>query len=147
MTYVIIILLKHLHKNIKKVGCRMKKQIATDKAPQAIGPYSQGVNVTGDFSFVSGQLPINAATGEMSEDVAEQTKQSLENMKAILEETGLTMDNVVKTTIFLSNMEDFAVVNEVYGSFFKEPFPSRSTIEVARLPKDAKVEIEAIAVK
>lgn len=125
----------------------MKKQIATDKAPQAIGPYSQGVNVTGDFSFVSGQLPINAATGEMSEDVAEQTKQSLENMKAILEETGLTMDNVVKTTIFLSNMEDFAVVNEVYGSFFKEPFPSRSTIEVARLPKDAKVEIEAIAVK
>ncbi|MFC6346038.1 RidA family protein [Vagococcus carniphilus] len=125
----------------------MKKQIATDKAPQAIGPYSQGVNVTGDFSFVSGQLPINATTGEMSEDVAEQTKQSLENMKAILEETGLTMDNVVKTTIFLSNMEDFAVVNEVYGSFFKEPFPSRSTIEVARLPKDAKVEIEAIAVK
>ncbi len=125
----------------------MKKQISTNLAPQAIGPYSQGVNVVGELTFVSGQLPINAETGIMEEDVAKQTKQSLENMKAILEETGLTMDNVVKTTIFLSNMEDFAVVNEVYGSFFAEPFPSRSTIEVARLPKDAKVEIEAIASK
>lgn len=125
----------------------MKNQIATNKAPQAIGPYSQGVNVKGNLTFISGQLPIDVTTGEMSEDVAKQTKQSLENMKAILTEAGLTMDDVVKTTIFLSNMEDFSVVNEVYGSFFSEPFPSRSTIEVARLPKDAKVEIEAIAVK
>ncbi len=125
----------------------MKEQIATTKAPQAIGPYSQGVKASGDMLFISGQLPINAVSGEMPSDVSEQTKQSLTNLKAIVEESGAAMENIVKTTIFLSDMNDFAVVNEVYGSFFEEPFPSRSTIEVARLPKDAKVEIEAIVVK
>ncbi|HCM89751.1 MULTISPECIES: RidA family protein [Vagococcus] len=125
----------------------MKEQVATIKAPQAIGPYSQGVKASGDMLFVSGQLPINAVNGEMPNDVLEQTKQSLTNLKAIVEESGASMENIVKTTIFLADMNDFTVVNEVYGSFFEEPFPSRSTIEVARLPKDAKVEIEAIVVK
>lgn len=125
----------------------MKEQVATTKAPQAIGPYSQGVKASGDMLFVSGQLPINAVNGEMPNDVLEQTKQSLTNLKAIVEESGASMENIVKTTIFLADMNDFTVVNEVYGSFFEEPFPSRSTIEVARLPKDAKVEIEAIVVK
>lgn len=124
----------------------MKKQIATDQAPQAIGPYSQGVSIE-NLVFVSGQLPINVETGIMPEDIASQAKASLNNVKAILAESGLTMDNVVKTTIFLDDINDFVVVNEVYGSFFKEPFPSRSTVEVAKLPKDAKVEIEAIAIR
>lgn len=124
----------------------MKKQIATDQAPQAIGPYSQGVSIE-NLVFVSGQLPINVETGIMPEDISSQAKASLTNVKAILAEAGLTMDNVVKTTIFLDDINDFVAVNEVYGSFFKEPFPSRSTVEVAKLPKDAKVEIEAIAIR
>lgn len=124
----------------------MKKQIATDQAPQAIGPYSQGVSIE-NLVFVSGQLPINVETGIMPEDITSQAKASLTNVKAILAESGLTMDNVVKTTIFLDDINDFVAVNEVYGTFFKEPFPSRSTVEVAKLPKDAKVEIEAIAIR
>ncbi|MBO0477650.1 RidA family protein [Vagococcus sp. DIV0080] len=124
----------------------MKKQINTTKAPQAIGPYSQGVATEG-LVFVSGQLPINGETGVMPEDVAEQAKESLNNIKSILAESGLTMDDVVKTTIFLADMNDFAIANEVYGSYFSEPFPSRSTVEISKLPKDAKIEIEAIAVK
>lgn len=124
----------------------MKKQISTNNAPQAIGPYSQGIATEG-LVFISGQLPINAATGVMPEDVAEQAKESLNNLQAILKESGLTMNDVVKTTIFLADMNDFVVANEVYGSFFSEPFPSRSTVEISRLPKDAKIEIEAIAVK
>ena len=124
----------------------MKNQIATNNAPQAIGPYSQGISI-GDLVFVSGQLPINNSTGEMPVDVSEQAKESLTNLKSILAESRLTMDNIVKTTIFLADMNDFTAVNEVYGTFFNEPFPSRSTVEVARLPKDAKVEIEAIASK
>lgn len=124
----------------------MKNQIATNNAPQAIGPYSQGVSID-DLVFVSGQLPINNETSVMPEDISEQAKESLNNLKAILAESDLTMNHIVKTTIFLADMNDFAAVNEVYGTFFNEPYPSRSTVEVARLPKDAKVEIEAIAVK
>ena len=124
----------------------MKKEINTKHAPKAIGPYSQGM-ATEQVLFISGQLPINPKTGEMPEDVAAQTKQSLSNLKAILEQDGLTMSDVVKTTIFVKDIEEFAVVNEVYGEFFVEPFPARSTIEVARLPKDAKVEIEAIVTR
>ncbi len=121
-----------------------KRIIATENAPGAIGPYSQAVQI-GEVVYTSGQLPVNPATGLIPEDVKEQTKQSLENVKAILEAAGTSMDKVVKTTVFIKDMNDFAQVNEVYGQFFTAPFPARSCVEVARLPKDAKVEIEVIA--
>lgn len=121
-----------------------KRIIATENAPGAIGPYSQAVQI-GEVVYTSGQLPVNPVTGLIPEDVKEQTKQSLENVKAILEAAGTSMDKVVKTTVFIKDMNDFAQVNEVYGQFFTAPFPSRSCVEVARLPKDAKVEIEVIA--
>ncbi len=125
----------------------MKKSISTNNAPQAIGPYSQGI-VTETMVFISGQLPIDPKTNAFaSEEITGQTKQSFENAKAILEESGLTLDNIVKTTVFLKNMEDFAKMNDVYSSYFKEPYPARSAFEVARLPKDALVEIEMIATK
>lgn len=124
----------------------MKKEMNTEKAPQAIGPYAQGIETQG-LVFISGQLPINAETGEMPETILDQTHQSLKNIGFILEAAGLTMNDIVKTTIFVQDISDFNVVNEVYGTYFDTPYPSRSTIEVARLPKDAKVEIEAIAVK
>lgn len=122
------------------------KPIHTEKAPGAIGPYSQAIQV-GELVYTSGQLPVNTATGLISEDVKEQTRESLENVKAILEEAGSAMDKVFKTTVFIKEMNDFAAINEVYGEFFSEPFPARSCVEVARLPKDAKVEIEVIATK
>lgn len=123
----------------------MKKPIATTKAPAAIGPYAQG-NIVGGLIFSSGQIPLDPATGAFPEGIEAQTKQSLENVKAILEEAGSSMDKVIKTTVFLKDMNDFAVMNQVYGSFFKEgAYPSRSAVEVARLPKDALVEIEVIA--
>ncbi len=121
-----------------------KSAIATTKAPGAIGPYSQGITI-GELVYTSGQLPINVETGVMPETIEEQTRQSLENVKAILEESGSSMDKVIKTTVFLSDMNDFAKMNEVYSSFFAQPYPARSAVEVARLPKDAKVEIEVIA--
>ncbi len=121
-----------------------KRIIATENAPGAIGPYSQAVQI-GEVVYTSGQLPVNPATGLIPEDVKEQTKQSLENVKAILEAAGTSMDKVVKTIVFIKDMNDFAQVNEVYGQFFEAPFPARSCVEVARLPKDAKVEIEVIA--
>lgn len=124
----------------------MRKQIATEKAPAAIGPYSQGIE-TESLVFVSGQLPIDPATGAMPEDVKEQAKQSLANLKAVLEQGGSSMDKVVKTTIFLSDIGDFAAVNEVYAACFPEPCPARSCFAVAAIPKNAKLEIEAIAVK
>lgn len=125
----------------------MKEAIKTLNAPGAIGPYSQAVAVNG-MVFVSGQLPVNPENGKISEEITEQTKQSLNNIKAILEEGGLSLSNVVKTTVYLKDMSDFAAMNEVYGSFFAEqPFPARAAIEVARLPKDVKVEIDAIAMK
>lgn len=121
------------------------KSIQTTKAPSAIGPYSQAVEDDGTI-YVSGQIPIDPATGEfVGEDIASQAKQSLENIKNILEEAGLTMASVRKTTILLKDMEDFAIVNEIYGSFFEAPYPARATFEVARLPKDALIEIDAIA--
>ena len=124
----------------------MKKIISTQNAPAAIGPYSQGVAGAG-LVITSGQLPIDPETGAMPATIEEQTKQSLENVKAVLEASGSSMDEVIKTTVFLNDMNDFAAMNRVYAQFFKEGCcPARSAVEVARLPKDALVEIEAIAV-
>ncbi len=123
----------------------MKQEIKTDRAPQAIGPYSQAI-LTGDFIFISGQVPIDPKTGEMIVgSIKDQTKQVLENVKAVLEAAGSSLDQVVKTTVFLQDMNDFAQMNEVYASYFNPPYPARSTIQVARLPREAKIEIEAIA--
>ena len=121
-----------------------KKVIATEKAPGAIGPYSQAMSI-GNMIFTSGQIPLNPATGEMVTEIAAATKQSLENVKAILEVEGATMDNVIKTTVFLSDMNNFVAMNEVYATYFPQNPPARSAVEVARLPKDAVVEIEVIA--
>ena len=123
----------------------MKKVISTSKAPAAIGPYSQAIQV-GNLVFASGQIPIDPATGSFVEGgVKEQARQSLINVKAILDEAGLTLDNVVKTTVFLADMNDFADVNAVYAEFFAEPYPVRSAVAVKTLPKGALVEIEVIA--
>ena len=126
----------------------MKKIIATTNAPGAIGPYSQAVDC-GSILITSGQVPIDPATGEfVPGGITEQTRQSLTNVKAILAEAGLTMDNVIKTTVFLQNMGDFAAMNAVYAEFFTEgSYPARSAVEVAKLPKGALVEIETICVK
>ena len=124
----------------------MKTVISTDKAPGAIGPYSQAIRA-GDLIFVSGQLPLDPATGAFPDGIAAQTRQSLTNAKNILEKAGSSMDKVVKTTVFLSDISNFAAMNEVYGTFFSEgSYPARSAVEVAKLPKDALVEIECIAV-
>ncbi len=123
----------------------MKEAIATTKAPGAIGPYSQAIRV-GNFVYTSGQLPINPATGAFPDGgIVAQTRQSLLNVQAILEEAGLTMANVVKTTVFLADMGDFAAMNGVYSEFFKEPFPARSAVAVKTLPKNALVEIEVVS--
>ncbi|MDY5767540.1 MAG: RidA family protein [Alloprevotella sp.] len=125
----------------------MKQPIATPLAPAAIGPYSQAVEA-GNTLYVSGQLPINPATGQFAEGgIKELTAQSLTNMKAILEAAGMSFDNVVKTTVFLADMADFADMNEVYAQFFAAPFPARSAVAVKTLPKGARVEIECIAVR
>ncbi|UOS70751.1 RidA family protein [Helicobacter pylori] len=125
----------------------MKEVIHSTLAPKAIGPYSQAI-ATNDLVFISGQLGIDASTGEFKgADIHSQTTQSMENIKAILKEAGLGMDSVVKTTILLKSLDDFSVVNEIYGSYFKKPYPARATFQVAKLPKDALVEIEAIAIK
>lgn len=123
-----------------------KKVIKTDNAPEAIGPYSQAIMV-GDFIYTSGQIPINPKTGIMETDIKLATKQSMENIKAILEEVGTSLENVIKTTIFLKDLNDFNVVNEVYATYFNENNPARSCVEVAKLPKDAVIEIEAIAIR
>ena len=123
----------------------MKKIISTTKAPSAIGPYSQAMQV-GNLIYTSGQIPINPATGSFVEGgIKEQTRQSLLNVKAILEEAGLTMGNVVKTTVFMADMNDFADMNAVYAEFFTEPYPARSAVAVKTLPKGALVEIEVVA--
>lgn len=124
----------------------MKKVISSPLAPGAIGPYSQAIEVNG-MLFLSGQLPIDAATGLMAEGIEEQAKQSLSNIKHILEEAGLTMANVVKTTVFLADMSLFAEMNKVYSTFFQGEYPARSAVAVKALPKDALVEIECIAVR
>ena len=120
------------------------EKISTPKSPAAIGPYSQAIK-TGNLIFTSGQIPFTAEGKLVSADVKEQTLQSLQNLKNILEKAGTGMDNIIKCTVFISNMDQFAQVNEVYQQFFNEPYPARSCVEVARLPKDVKVEIEAIA--
>ena len=124
----------------------MREIVSTDKAPAAIGPYSQAIK-TGGMIFCSGQIPIDPVTGEfVSNDIAEQTEQVLKNLSAVLEAGGTNLGNVVKTTVFLSDMSDFAAMNEVYGRYFSENKPARATVQAARLPRDAKVEIECIAV-
>ncbi|RBP44923.1 RidA family protein [Garciella nitratireducens] len=123
----------------------IKEKISTQKAPAAIGPYSQGIKI-GDIIYTSGQLPIDMNTGELvTDDIKKATKASLDNVKAILEQAGSSMDKVVKTTVFLKDMEDFADMNEVYANYFSQEAPARSCVQVAKLPKDAPIEIEVIA--
>lgn len=128
----------------------MSKVIHTDNAPAAIGPYVQAVDL-GNLLITSGQIPVNPQTGEVPSCIVAQTRQSLENVKAIVEQAGLSVANIVKTTVFVKDLNDFAAVNAEYEKFFKEnhhpSFPARSCVEVARLPKDVGVEIEAIAVR
>ena len=127
----------------------MKTILSTPQAPAAIGPYSQGVTAPARaFAVTSGQLPIDPATGAFAgADIAAQTRQSLENVKAVLSAAGFGLEDVVKTTVFLGDMNDFAAMNQVYAEFFPENPPARSAVEVARLPKDALVEIEALALR
>jgi 2-iminobutanoate/2-iminopropanoate deaminase len=121
------------------------KTVNTPDAPQAIGPYSQAV-ITGNMIYTSGQIPIDPATGEViSGDIAAQARRALDNLKNIIAAAGSSMDRVVKTTVFIKDMNDFAVVNKIYAEYFMDTYPARSCIEVARLPKDVRIEIEAIA--
>jgi 2-iminobutanoate/2-iminopropanoate deaminase len=123
----------------------MKQPLTTDGAPKAIGPYSQAIRV-GSLLFLSGQVGLNPATGQMVDgDVAAQTRQVMANLAAVLQAAGLTFGDVARTTIYLADMNDFARVNDVYGSYLSEPYPARATVQVARLPRDARVEIDAIA--
>ena len=124
----------------------MKTVVKTDKAPGAIGPYSQGIDL-GNMIFFSGQIPLNPQTGEMPEGIEAQAKQALENVKGLLESQGLDFSHVVKTTVFLDNIDDFNTVNGIYAQYFVEPYPARSAVEVAKLPKGALIEVEVIAVK
>lgn len=119
------------------------KETKTNNAPAAIGPYSQAITV-GNMLFTSGQIPINPATGEIPEGVEEQAQQALANVKNLIEAAGGKIDNTVKTTVFIKNMDDFGKINEIYAKYFTEPYPARSCVEVARLPKDVLLEIEAI---
>lgn len=122
------------------------EQISTDNAPGAIGPYSQAIKA-GGMIFCSGQIPIDPATGEfVSQDVVEQTEQVLKNLSAVLEAAGSSLDKVVKTGVFLADMNDFAAMNEVYGRYFDTNKPARATVQAARLPRDARVEIDCIAI-
>jgi 2-iminobutanoate/2-iminopropanoate deaminase len=124
----------------------MKQIVSTDKAPGAIGPYSQAITA-GGMVFCSGQIPIDPATGDFVSDVvADQTEQVLKNLSEVLKAAGTSLDNVVKTTVFLADMNDFAEMNEVYASYFADNKPARATVQAARLPRDAKVEIDCIAV-
>jgi 2-iminobutanoate/2-iminopropanoate deaminase len=125
----------------------MKKEIKTENAPAAIGPYSQAIEVNG-FIFASGQIPIIPSTGELNTGtIEEQTRQVLDNMSAVLEAAGSSLDKAVKCTVFLQDMNDYSAMNAVYGEYFTPPYPARAAVQVARLPKDVKVEIEVIAVK
>jgi 2-iminobutanoate/2-iminopropanoate deaminase len=129
-----------------KANIFVKEIITTENAPGAIGPYSQAIKVE-NMVFCSGQIPIDPQTGEfVSEDTAEQTRQVLKNLSAVLEAAGTNLNNVVKTTVFLADMDDFAAMNGIYAEFFSENKPARATVQAARLPKDARVEIECIAI-
>ena len=121
-----------------------KKVIVTDKAPAAIGPYSQAIEADG-FIFASGQIPIDPATGNIPEGIEAQAKQALTNVSNLMKAAGLSMDNVIKTSVFIKDMNDFAKVNEIYATFFTGDYPARSCVEVARLPKDVLIEVEVIA--
>ena len=123
----------------------MRQAVASAAAPKAIGPYSQAIRA-GSLLFVSGQIPLDPATGALVDgDIAAQTRRVFANLEAILSEAGATFDNVVRTTVYLADMNDFATVNEVYGTYFSSPAPARATVQAARLPKDARVEIDLIA--
>lgn len=124
----------------------MKNVVKTNKAPGAIGPYSQGINV-GNMYFFSGQIPLDPETGVMAEGIEAQSHQAFKNVKGLLESQGMNFSNVVKTTVFLDNMDDFTTINDIYATYFVEPFPARSAVEVAKLPKGALIEVEVIAVK
>lgn len=124
----------------------MVKEVFTEKAPAAIGPYSQAIEA-GNLLFVSGQIGINPETGEVVAGIEAQTKQVMENLKQIVNQAGTNFSQVAKFTIYLSSMDDFATVNEIYGSYLTKPYPARATVEVSRLPKDVLVEIDAIVVK
>ena len=124
----------------------MTKVVKTDKAPGAIGPYSQGIDI-GNMIFFSGQIPLDRETGVMPECIEAQTRGALDIVKGLLESQGLTFKNVVKTTVFLDNIDDFTTMNGIYAEYFEEPYPARSAVEVAKLPKGALVEVEVIAVK
>ena len=124
---------------------KYKKIIATDKAPQAIGPYSQAI-LANNTVYCSGQIPADPVTGEFPESVEEQTAQCLKNLAAVLEAAGCTLNDIVKTTVFLKDMNDFAAMNGVYASYFSAPYPGRIAVQVVKLPRDARVEIEAVAV-
>ena len=124
---------------------RVREAVASDAAPRAIGPYSQAIRA-GSLLFVSGQIPLDPATGAMVDgDIAVQTRRVFANLQAILEAAGASFDNVVRTTVYLADMNDFATVNEIYGTYFSSPAPARATVQAARLPKDARVEIDLIA--
>lgn len=123
----------------------MRQAVSTPSAPRAIGPYSQGVRA-GSLLFVSGQVPIDPATGNLVDgDIAAQTRRVFQNIGEILKAGGASFDHVVRTTVFLADMNDFAAMNDVYGTFFSSPFPARATVQVSRLPKDARIEIDVIA--
>ena len=124
----------------------MKKVISTDKAPAAIGPYSQAIEVNG-MVFTSGVIPVNPETGVIPEGVEAQATQAFTNLTNLIEAAGTSMDKVIKTTVFIKNMDDFGKINEIYAKYFTKDFPARSCVEVARLPKDVLIEIEAIAIK
>ena len=124
----------------------MKKVIATDKAPAAIGPYSQAIEVNG-MVYTSGIIPVDPATGNIPEGSVAQAEQAFENLCHLVEDSGSKVENIVKTTVFIKEMNDFGKINEIYKKYFKEPFPARSCVEVARLPKDVLLEVEAIAWK
>ena len=121
----------------------MLKEMSTKNAPAAIGPYSQAIKV-GNMLFTSGQIPVNPENGEIPQGVEAQATQALTNVKNLIEASGGSMANVVKTTVFIKNMEDFATINEIYAKFFQKPYPARSCVEVARLPKDVLLEVETI---
>ena len=124
----------------------MSKVISTDKAPAAIGPYSQAIEVNG-MVFTSGVIPVDPQTGVIPATIEEQANQAFSNLKNLIEASGATIDKVIKTTVFIKEMNDFGKINDIYATYFKEPFPARSCVEVARLPKDVMLEVEAIAVK
>ena len=129
-----------------QVSAAERTVIKPEKAPAAVGPYSQGI-AFGDLIFTSGQLPLNPATNKMPEGIEAQAKQSLDNVKAVVEAAGSNLDKVVKVTIFLKDLNDFGKVNEIYGTYFTKDAPARSCVQVARIPRDALIEIEAVAVK